>query len=111
MTELPLRVTLSVGVAETLELPSLARGGYVWVAKVEDESVVEAATDFRAAAAGPNGSPAGFSRSELLTLRGRAAGTTRVQLVQRRGWEQGVEPLAAHMLTVDVVAPPAKSGG
>ena len=72
--------------------------------------MVEASTSFVPAARARHGVQR-FSESELLTLRGLKAGTTRVQLTQRRAWEEGVEPVAAHTLTVNVVAPAAKSGG
>ena len=53
-----------------------------------------------------------FGENELLTLRGRAEGRTAVRLVQRRTWEEGVAPIAAHALTVNVAAAEAtKSGG
>jgi hypothetical protein len=43
-----------------------------------------------------------FSPNEVLTVRGREAGTTRVRLVQRRTWEKDVEPIGAHVITVNV---------
>jgi predicted secreted protein len=107
LTELPKEVTLRAGMAQALDLPSLAGGGYVWTAEVEDEAIAEASTRFRPATAARHGGQA-FSRTELLTLRGLSVGTTRVHLAQRRAWEKGVEPVAAHTLTVNVVAPAAK---
>lgn len=107
LTELPNEVTLRAGMAQALDLPSLAGGGYVWTAEVEDGGIAEASTRFRPAARGRHGAEA-FSSTELLTLRGLRAGTTRVRLEQRRAWEKGVEPVAAHTLTVNVVAAAAK---
>ena len=107
LNELPDEVTLRAGLAQALDLPSLAGAGYVWTATVEDESVAEASTQFRPAAAARHGGQK-FSRTELLTLRGLSAGRTRVRLEQRRAWEKGVEPVAAHTLTVNVVAPATK---
>jgi predicted secreted protein len=103
LTDLPDELTLEAGEEETVHLPSLAGAGYVWAAEVDDEAVAEASTQFRPADEEASGRKS-FSRTELLTLRGRSAGTTRVRLVQRRAWEKGVEPLAAHTLTVNVVA-------
>jgi hypothetical protein len=46
-----------------------------------------------------------FSENELLIVRGRARGMTCVRLVQRRTWEEDVEPISAHALTVNVAEP------
>jgi hypothetical protein len=73
----------------------------VWEATVEDEAIVEASTKFDRADHAAVGSRT-FSPNEHLTLRGRSAGTTRVRLVQRRTWEKDVEPIGAHVLTVNV---------
>jgi predicted secreted protein len=102
-TELPDELTLHLGEEETLQLPSLAGAGYVWEATVDDAAVAEASTQFQPAAEAAVGQRT-FSRHELLTLRGRSVGTTDVRLVQRRTWETGVEPVAVHTLTVNVVA-------
>ena len=102
-TELPDELTLHPGEEETLELPSLAGAGYVWEASVDDEAVAEATTQFQPAGEKAVGQRT-FSRHELLTLRGLSVGMTDVKLVQRRTWETGVEPVAAHILTVNVVA-------
>lgn len=102
-TELPDELTLHPGEEETVQLPSLAGAGYVWEAVVDDEAVAEASTQFKRAEEAEVGRKT-FSRHELLTLRGRSVGTTGVRLVQRRTWESGVEPVAAHTLTVNVVA-------
>jgi predicted secreted protein len=102
-TELPDELTLRPGEEETVQLPSLAGAGYVWEAVVDDEAVAEASTQFKRAGEAEVGRKT-FSRHELLTLRGRSVGTTGVRLVQRRTWESGVEPVAAHTLTVNVVA-------
>lgn len=107
LTELPTEVTLRAGMAQALDLPSLAGAGYVWTAEVEDGAVAEASTQFRPADRGHHGADT-FSSTELLTLRGLKAGTTRVHLAQRRAWEKGVEPVAAHTLTVNVVASATK---
>jgi len=101
LTELPDELTLRPGEEQTIHLPSLARAGYVWEAEVEDGAVAEAAVAFQPADDAAVGSRT-FSRSELLTLTGRKEGSTRVLLAQRRTWEEGVEPIAAHTLTVNV---------
>jgi hypothetical protein len=73
--------------------------------------VVEASTKFEDAGAKGAARPK-FGENELLTLRGRAEGRTAVRLVQRRTWEEGVAPIAAHALTVNVAAAEAtKPGG
>jgi predicted secreted protein len=97
---LPDEISLQVGEEQAILLPSAAAAGYVWEAEVEDEAVVEAATNFEGAddAVGARR----FSENERLTLKGRSEGTTRVHLAQRRTWESGVEPIGAHTLTVKV---------
>jgi predicted secreted protein len=105
---LPDEISLGPGGEQTLLLPSSAGAGYVWEASVDDEAVVEVSTKFEHA--GSAGRPA-FGENELLTLRGRAEGRTAVRLVQRRTWEEGVAPLAAHALTVNVAAVEATESG
>jgi predicted secreted protein len=85
-------------------MPSSAAAGYVWEATVDDEAVVEASTRFEHADDAAVGRMR-FTQNELLTLRGHSEGTTRVRLVERRTWEEGVEPIAARTLTVNVAAP------
>ena len=104
MTEIPDEIALETGEETTILLPSQAGAGYVWEAEVEDESVAEAAVKFEGVDDAAVGART-FSENELLTLRGIAEGTTRVRLVQRRTWEEGVEPKTAHTLTVNVAAP------
>lgn len=97
---LPDEISLQPGGEQTLLLPSRAGAGYVWEAAVDDEKVVEVSTKFEGADIGrPK-----FGENELLTVRGRAEGRTAVRLVQRRTWEEGVAPIAAHALTVNVAA-------
>jgi predicted secreted protein len=103
LIELPDELTVRLGEEETIRLPSLAGAGYVWEADVDDEAVVEASKHFEGVDEAAVGRKT-FSRNELLTLRGCSVGTTGIRLVQRRTWEKGVEPLAAHTLTVNVVA-------
>ena len=108
--DLPDEITLEVGGEQTLLLPSSAGAGYVWEAAVDDEAVVEVSTKFQDAEAKGAGRPK-FGENELLTLRGRAEGRTAVRLVQRRTWEEGVAPIAAHALTVNVAAAEATESG
>jgi len=108
-TGLPDEISLEPGGEQTLLLPSSAGAGYVWEAQADDETVVEVSTKFEDA--GRSGRPT-FGKNELLTVRGRAEGRTAVRLVQRRTWEEGVAPLAAHALTVNVAeAEATESGG
>lgn len=109
-TGLPDEITLVLGGEQTLHLPSSAGAGYVWEAEVDDEAVVEVSTKFEDAGAKGSGRPK-FGENELLTLRGRAEGRTAVRLVQRRTWEEGVAPIAAHALTVNVAAAEATESG
>ena len=109
-TGLPDEITLAVGGEQTLLLPSSAGAGYTWEAAVDDEAVVEASTTFEDAGAKGAARPK-FGENELLTLRGRAEGRTAVRLVQRRTWEEGVAPIAAHALTVNVAAAEATEPG
>jgi predicted secreted protein len=109
-TGLPDEITLAVGGEQTLLLPSSAGAGYTWEAAVDDEAVVEASTKFEDAGAKGAARPK-FGENELLTLRGRAEGRTAVRLVQRRTWEEGVAPIAAHALTVNVAAAEATEPG
>ena len=97
LTELPDQLSLRTGDETSVLLPSRARAGYVWEATVEDEAVVQASTQFEKAVGGGT-----FSPHELLSIRGRRAGTTRIRLVQRRTWEEDVEPIGAHVITVNV---------
>ena len=101
LTELPAELSLRTGDETSVLLPSRARAGYVWEATVDDEVVVEASTQFEPAVGERT-----FSPHELLTLRGRTAGMTRVRLVQRRTWEEDVEPIGAHVITVNVADEP-----
>jgi predicted secreted protein len=103
-TELPSEIALKVGEEQTLLLPSRAAAGYVWEAKADDEAVVDASTKFEGADAAAVGART-FTENERLTLRGLAEGTTTVQLVQRRTWEEGVTPTSAHTLAVNVAGP------
>jgi predicted secreted protein len=109
LTELPDEISLQAGEEQTLLLPSRAGAGYVWEAEVEDEAVVEALTKFEGADDAAVGART-FSENERLTLRGRAEGTTSVRLVQRRAWEEGVEPIGAHTLTVNVAEATQRGG-
>ena len=102
--ELPDEISLQVGEEQTLLLPSRAAAGYVWEAKVDDEAVIEASTKFEGADATAVGART-FTENERLTLRGLAEGATTVHLVQRRTWEEGVKPISAHTLAVNVAGP------
>jgi predicted secreted protein len=110
MTEVPDEIALEPGEEQTLFLPSNAAAGYVWEAEVEDETVVEATVKFVGADDAAVGART-FSENELLSLLGRGEGTTRVHLVQRRTWEEGVEPKAARTLTVNVAGEATERGG
>jgi len=101
--DLPAEVTLRAGEEQTLRLPSLAGGGYRWVAIADDESVVAVRARFDEAITTASGASS-FSPDELLTLRGRKVGTTQVRCIQRRGWEQDAAPIVDHRLRVTVVA-------
>lgn len=101
LTELPEQLSLRTGEETSVLLPSRAGAGYVWDATVEDEAVVQASTQFEPAGGTAVGGRT-FSPHELLSVRGRSAGTTRVRLVQRRTWEEDVEPIGAHVITVNV---------
>jgi predicted secreted protein len=104
LTSLPGEISLQIGEEQTLLLPSSAQAGYVWEADVDDEAVVEASTKFEGADDAAVGART-FSENERLTLRGLAEGATTVHLVQRRTWEEGVEPISAHTLAVNVAGP------
>jgi len=105
LTEFPEELTLRPGEEAAIDLPSRAGAGYTWAAEVDDEAVAEASTRFQEADEDAVGRRS-FSENELLTVRGRGSGTTYVRLVQRRTWERGVEPAAAHSLKVNVIAVP-----
>ena len=92
------------GEEQTLLLPSRAQAGYVWEAETDDEAVVGVSTKFEGADDAAVGART-FSENERLTLRGLAEGTTTVHLVQRRTWEEGVAPMSAHTLAVNVARP------
>jgi len=101
LTGLPDEVTLQIGEEQTLLLPSSAQAGYVWEAETDDEAVVAVSTKFEGADDAAVGART-FSENERLTLKGLAEGETSVQLVQRRTWEEGVKPIAAHTIAVNV---------
>jgi predicted secreted protein len=101
--ELPDEVTLRLDDERTFRLPSLAGAGYRWEATAEDGTIVEAEARFDDAVTSTSGHAA-FSAHELLTLRGRKVGTSRVRCLQRRGWERQAPPLADRSITVNVVA-------
>ena len=103
-TDLPDEISLQPGGEQTLLLPSSAGAGYVWEAAADDEAVVEVSTKFEGADDAAVGART-FSEHERLTLRGLAEGTTTVHLVQRRTWEEGVTPMSAHSLAVNVAGP------
>lgn len=109
-TELPDQLSLRTGDEKTVELPSRAGSGYVWEATVEDETIVEASTQFQHADEKAVGQRT-FSPNELLTIRGRSAGTTSVRLAQRRAWEKDAEPIGAHVITVNVADAEATERG
>ena len=100
-TGLPDALSLRTGEETQVLMPSRAGAGYVWEAIVDDEAVAEATMHFETADAEAVGERT-FSPHELLIVRGREAGTTRVRLVQRRTWEKDVEPIGAHVITVNV---------
>ena len=101
LTGLPDEVSLQIGEEQTLLLPSSAQAGYVWEAESDDEAVVAVSTKFEGADDAAVGART-FSENERLTLKGVAEGETSVQLVQRRTWEEGVKPIAAHTIAVNV---------
>jgi predicted secreted protein len=102
LTSLPDEISLQIGEEQSLLLPSSAQAGYVWEAKTDDEAVVETSTKFEGADDAAVGART-FSENERLTLKGLAEGETSVHLVQRRTWEEGVKPIAAHTIAVNVV--------
>jgi predicted secreted protein len=101
LTGLPDEISLQIGEEQSLLLPSSAQAGYVWEAATDDEAVVETSTKFEGADDAAVGART-FSENERLTLKGLAEGETSVHLVQRRTWEEGVKPIAAHTIAVNV---------
>jgi predicted secreted protein len=97
--DVPEELRLRVGEEETIRLPGLTTAGYRWQAAVEDERVATVSTRFEM-----SDQKRAASADELVTVSGRAEGTTRLSLVQRRSWEGEAEPIAAHEVTVTVVA-------
>ena len=94
---------MNVGEEQTVRLPGLATAGYRWQAAVDDEKVATVSSRFEGGEKKLE-SKAASSRDELVTVTGQAVGTTRLSLVQRRSWEGDAEPIAAHTLTITVVA-------
>ena len=105
---------MNVGEEQTIRLPGLATAGYRWQAAVDDEKVATVSSRFEGGEKKLE-SRAATSRDELVTVTGQAVGTTRLSLVQRRSWEGDAEPIAAHTLTITVVAAapsnPVQEGG
>jgi predicted secreted protein len=110
LTGIPDEISLKIGEEQTLLLPSRAQAGYVWEAKADDEAVVAASTQFEGADDAAVDART-FSENERLTVRGLSEGKTSVQLAQRRTWEEGVKPIAAHTLAVIVAAAEATQPG
>jgi predicted secreted protein len=108
MDDLPGKVTVTVGDQAVVHLPSLAAAGYKWEAAADDPAIVETSLRFEDASPAGAGSPPAFGAHELLVLRGRTVGSTRVRCLQRRSWE-AAEPSAEHTVTVDVVPADRKS--
>ena len=94
---------MQVGEEQTVRLPGLATAGYRWQAAVDDEGVATVSSRFDTDEEKP-GTKTASSRDELVTVSGLAEGTARLSLVQRRSWEGEAEPIAAHTLTITVVA-------
>jgi predicted secreted protein len=103
VTDVPQELQLHVGEEQTVRLPGLATAGYRWQAAVEDEQVATVSSRFEAGTETLE-AKAASSRDELVTVTGQAVGTTRLSLVQRRSWEGEAKPIAAHTLTITVVA-------
>lgn len=110
LTGIPDEISLKVDEEQSLLLPSSAQAGYVWEVESEDEAVVAASTQFEEADDAVVKART-FSENERLTLRGLAEGKTSVHLAQRRTWEKGVKPIAAHTLAVNVAAAEATQPG
>jgi predicted secreted protein len=114
VTDVPEELRLNVGEEQTVRLPGLATAGYRWQAAVDDEKVATVSSRFEAGTEKLE-SKAASSRDELVMVTGQAVGTTRLSLVQRRSWEGDVAPIAAHTLTITVVAAadsnPVQEGG
>jgi predicted secreted protein len=103
VADIPEDLRLHVGEEHTIRLPGLATAGYRWQAAVDDERVATVSSRFDTDEEQP-GTEAASSRDELVTVSGLAEGTAHLSLVQRRSWEGEAEPIAAHNLTVTVVA-------
>jgi predicted secreted protein len=103
LSKWPGSVSLLVGEERTLQLPSLAGAGYRWEVSVVDGESAGVKTRFDEAAASPP-AEAAFSPFELLVIRGRRVGRTRVRCSQRRSWESETPAVDERVLTIDVVA-------
>src|SRR6476646_6024691 len=82
MDDLPDKVTVPLGDERVVHLPSLAAAGYKWEATADDASIVETSLRFEGASAAAVGSAPAFGAHELLLLRGRTVGSTRVRCLQ-----------------------------
>jgi predicted secreted protein len=102
VADLPGHVTVTVGDEALLRLPSLAPAGYRWEAAADDPQILEASIRFEAASPAGSDAHPSFGAHELLVLRGHVVGSTRVNCVQRRSWEEGTAS-AEHSVAVDVV--------
>jgi predicted secreted protein len=103
MADVPEELHLRVGEQDTIRLPGLATAGYRWQAAVEDDAVASVSSRFDSGET-TRAARTASSRDELVTVSGRAAGTTRLSLIQRRSWEGGGDPIARHDVVVTVVA-------
>jgi predicted secreted protein len=113
VADVPEELRLRVGEENTIRLPGLATAGYRWQAAVENENVASVSSRFDSDET-PDARHPASSRDELVTVSGRAEGTTHLSLIQRRPWEGGGDPIARHDVVVTVVAAAAQqpdSGG
>lgn len=96
-----------MGERADVELPGLGPAGYLWSAEVEGAEGVVRVSVHRAGDPAPAGPPlVGAGLPETARVTGLAPGRVVLHLAQRRPWEAGRPPRAAHALEVVVEGPP-----
>ncbi|ANH82856.1 hypothetical protein A8C56_19365 [Niabella ginsenosidivorans] len=95
-------VILKVNKERSFRLENRGGAGYSWVVEANNEKVTRVTTAMADSGEVPGKKPVGGSSIVVLTIRGLTKGTSRIQLVQKRIWEEGVPPLNTYIYNVTV---------
>ncbi|MBN1660526.1 MAG: protease inhibitor I42 family protein [Anaerolineae bacterium] len=95
------QIELKPGQALVVELPSNPSTGYGWQQSAGDQAVLKPVGEVEFRQAATSGNVVGAGGTEVLRFEAAGTGTTTLNLVYHRPWEEGVEPL--QQFTVEVV--------